>query len=104
MRRRRGRPPAGPAGPEALLAAMLVGAPALPGARCRGRGHLFDPPGPGEHPDAVQARHHQAVQLCNGCPSLTRCADWLDTLPPRQRPRGVIAGRIATMSTPRTNT
>jgi hypothetical protein len=32
--------------------------------------------------------------LCQRCPSLDRCAEWLDSLPPRQRPPGVTAGRV----------
>ncbi|HPY26393.1 MAG TPA: hypothetical protein PLK19_18990 [Mycobacterium sp.] len=53
---------------------LAVGAPALPGARCRGRAHLFDEP-----------EQH--------CPALTACAAWLASLPARHRPAGVVAGR-----------
>jgi hypothetical protein len=77
----------------ALLAAVRA-APALPGARCRGRHHLFDEAAPGEDEDTVDQRHAQALQLCAACPALTRCADWFDSLPRSQRPTGVVAGRL----------
>ena len=73
---------------------LAVGAPALPGARCRGRAHLFDEPEPGEPAELVEQRHAQALGLCQHCPSVTACAAWFDALPPRQRPGGVIAGHI----------
>ncbi|WP_052960313.1 hypothetical protein [Mycobacterium sp. EPa45] len=76
--------------------------PNLPGAACRGRHHLFDPPGDGisgDHPDEV-ARRQTAVDICNGCPALTPCALWLASLPRRQRPAGVVAGRIIAEPTP----
>lgn len=75
---------------DTLLGA-LIGAPALPGARCRGRSHLFDPPDP--HEDASQ-RHLQALGLCEHCPALTACEEWFATLKPSKRPPGVVAGRI----------
>jgi len=68
--------------------------PALPGARCRGRHSLFDGSPPGENPEVRAARHGQALELCAGCPSLERCEDWHDSLPKRQRPVGVVAGRV----------
>jgi WhiB family redox-sensing transcriptional regulator len=75
------------------LLSSLIGAPHLPGARCRGRPHLFDPAGVNED---ASARHAQALGLCQHCPSLTRCAEWLDSLPPQKKPFGVIAGRLRT--------
>jgi WhiB family redox-sensing transcriptional regulator len=78
---------------DTLLAA-LVGAPALPGARCRGRHHLFDQAARGENPDTVNTRHAQALGLCARCPSLSRCKDWFNALPARERPFGVVAGRV----------
>ncbi|MDQ1305871.1 MAG: WhiB family transcriptional regulator, redox-sensing transcriptional regulator [Actinomycetota bacterium] len=71
-----------------------IGSPGLPGARCRGRGYLFDEAEPGEPEALVAQRHAQAVQLCRGCKSLPACAAWVDSLKPSQRPRGVVAGRI----------
>lgn len=78
---------------ERLLAAVGV-APALPGARCRGRHHLFDEQGPRESPDVAQQRHQQAVHLCQGCIALASCAQWVDALPTQRRPPGVVAGRM----------
>lgn len=78
------------------LIATLAGVPSLPGARCRGRHHLFDPAAFGENPDTVEQRHTQALGLCSHCPALNSCSDWLDSLPPRQRPHGVIAGQRRT--------
>ncbi|BDB45391.1 hypothetical protein [Mycobacterium kiyosense] len=73
---------------------VIAGAPSLPGARCRGRHHLFDAAARGEHPDVVTQRHTQAVGLCQHCPALAHCGDWLQSLPARKRPDGVIAGQI----------
>ena len=78
----------------ALLEKVLTGAPALPGARCRGRTHIFDGAAPDENPDTTAARHAQALGLCRHCPSLTRCEDWYLGLPKSKRPIGVIAGRL----------
>ena len=79
----------------ALLEKVLTGAPALPGARCRGRHHLFDAAASGEDPDTVSARHAQALRLClNSCPSLTRCESWFRDLKPSNRPTGVVAGQV----------
>jgi hypothetical protein len=76
------------------ILAAVGAAPALPGAKCRGRHHLFDPAVPGEDPDNVTARHAQALGLCSHCPALDKCRDWLDSLPPSRRPFGVIAGNV----------
>lgn len=76
------------------LVGALVGAPLLPGARCRGRHHLFDEAGPGEADEVVAARHAQALALCGGCPALQPCRAWFDRLKPRERPGGVIAGKL----------
>jgi hypothetical protein len=78
---------------ETLLAS-LAGAPAFPGARCRGKWRTFDPAAVREDPAVVEQRHAQALGLCQRCPSLTRCAEWLESLPPKRRPLGVIAGTI----------
>ncbi|SPM29944.1 hypothetical protein MTAB308_3442, partial [Mycobacterium terramassiliense] len=78
------------------LLSVIGGAPALPGARCRGRHHLFDDAGPGEDPEAVEQRHNQALGLCSRCPAADRCRAWFSTLPARQRPLGVVAGRVNT--------
>lgn len=77
------------------LIAALAGAPTLVGARCRGRGHLFDLAAQGEDPETVAQRHNQAIGLCNHCPALDRCREWIDGLPRGKRPEGVVAGRIS---------
>ncbi len=76
------------------LLGTLLGAPALPGARCRGRSHLFDPADTREPPEIVAQRHAQALELCSGCPSLEPCREWLDGLPKSKRPGGVVAGTV----------
>lgn len=78
---------------DALIAA-IAGAPTLVGARCRGRSHLFDGAARGEDPETVVERHTQAVGLCQLCPALERCQEWVDGLPRSRRPEGVVAGRI----------
>ena len=73
----------------------LLKVPLLPGARCRGRHHLFDEPASSELPEVVEQRQFQAVGLClRSCPSLDACREWVDGLPPSQRPPGVTAGLI----------
>lgn len=76
---------------SALLAAVGC-APALPGARCRGRHRLFDEQGKHEAPETAAQRHAQAVGLCTHCPALTACKQWFDSLPTSKRPAGVVAG------------
>jgi WhiB family redox-sensing transcriptional regulator len=78
---------------DSLLLAM-AGAPALVGARCRGKGHLFDGPTIGEPTEVMNARHAQALGLCTHCPALQRCREWYSTLTPRKRPEGVVAGLV----------
>lgn len=70
-------------------------APVLPGARCRGRHHLFDPAAPEADSDSVAARHTQALGLCEHCPSLNRCRTWFLGLPKSKRPEGVVAGQLS---------
>jgi hypothetical protein len=76
------------------LMAAIAGAPALHGARCRGKGHLFDGAEAGESPAVVEQRHAQALGLCSRCPSLTRCETWFLGLPKSKRPPGVVAGQV----------
>jgi WhiB family redox-sensing transcriptional regulator len=76
-----------------ILAAVLAGAPSLPGAKCRNRPHLFDEAAKGEPPEVVEQRHQQALGLCRICPALASCTEWFAALPARQRPSGVVAGR-----------
>lgn len=79
----------------AILAAVGA-APALPGARCRGKHHLFDEQGKHEAPETAAERHTQALGLCTHCTALASCGQWFDTLPRSKRPAGVVAGRLNT--------
>lgn len=72
------------------LLLSLAGAPSLPGARCRGKSHLFDG---ADGPDGERTR--QAAQLCRRCPALARCRTWADEQPNRKL-NGVIAARLYT--------
>ena len=80
--------------PTALMAELAIAAPRLDGARCRNLWAAFDPPESGEDPEEVRYRHQTALALCQRCPALTPCRDWLDALTPAQRPLGVVAGRV----------
>lgn len=88
---------------DAVLAALMskVKSPALPGARCRGHAALFDEAAPGEPPKVVASRQLMALELCDGCPARDPCSAWVDALPPKQRPAGVVAGRISGPTTPK---
>ena len=77
-----------------LLDALAAATPKLDGARCRNLWAAFDPPEAGEDPADVAYRHSAALALCQRCPALTPCRDWLDALTPAQRPLGVVAGRV----------
>lgn len=81
--------------PHDLFAALGL-APALPGARCRGKHHLFDAPSEldREPTDVTAARHAQAIELCRRCTALASCTTWFDSLPKSKRPHGVVAGQI----------
>lgn len=88
------------------LFAALLGAPALPGARCRGRPHMFDEQQPDEDAEAAAQRHAQALSLCRDCPALASCTTWFDDLPRSKRPAGVVAGqlhRVNAVGRPRKN-
>lgn len=76
------------------FAAALSIAPAFPGARCRGRSHLFDPPASREPAEVVAQRHTQAIGLCQQCPALDACKTWLNGLSTAKKPHGIVAGQI----------
>lgn len=76
-----------PEGAVRLLAAILAGIPALPGAACRDRWELFDASTSGHH-EAAEA----AVAICARCPVLTTCQAWAAHDYPQKRPAGVLAG------------
>ncbi|MEX3650909.1 hypothetical protein ABFW11_36025, partial [Mycolicibacterium porcinum] len=73
---------------------VLGSIPPLPGAACRGRPNVFDPPEGRVDPDDEQARRDRAVTICrNECPAFAGCAAWLANLEARDRPHGVVAGQ-----------
>ena len=78
----------------ASLLGAIRAAPVLPGARCRGRPHLFDPVDRGERAETVAERHRQALGLCQQCPALAQCRTWVESLPASRRPSGVVAGQV----------
>lgn len=81
---------------SAAVAALLaaVHGPQLHGAACAGLAPTFDAPGPSEDTEEVADRHRLALRVCASCPVLARCRDWLESLPPRERPAGVVAGAV----------
>lgn len=71
------------------IAGALVGVPLLEGARCKGRPERFD----------LDIRSDResidwATYTCGACPALRKCRRWVDRLDTRQRPSGVVAGRL----------
>lgn len=76
------------------LLAALAAAPDLKGAMCVGKWKLFDPACRGEGTEKAAERHAVALELCARCPALARCREYVDSLKPSQRPRGVVAGRV----------
>ncbi|ODR06423.1 hypothetical protein BHQ21_11580 [Mycobacterium sherrisii] len=81
---------------------LLEGIPALPGARCRGQVALYDrttgedrAAGRGTTEELVTARR-EALRLCETCPALHPCREYLQALPIAHRPRGVVAGQVIT--------
>lgn len=73
---------------------VITAAPDLPGAACRHMWAAFDPAEHGEDREDVEHRHQVALRLCRTCPALGSCRTWFDALPRRQRPLGVVAGRV----------
>jgi Transcription factor WhiB len=85
---------------DALLGA-LAGIPKLHGARCVGRGpELFDLRDPS---DADRAEvEERAVAIClTECEAYSQCRDWIQSLPARRRPTGVVAGVVRRPRAPR---
>ena len=79
----------------------LIGCVALPGALCRHKAQTFDEARPDEPAAVVEARHAQARGLCQRCPSLDACTGWVESLPARRRPTGIVAGRLYRTPRPR---
>lgn len=73
------------------LAGLLAGAPDLRDGLCQ-PGNSTLPPGSWDC-DASPAAAVAAIAECGRCPVLGRCRAWLDGLPRRDRPSGVVAGR-----------
>ncbi|ASL08453.1 hypothetical protein MYCODSM44623_01703 [Mycobacterium intracellulare subsp. chimaera] len=73
----------------ALLGAAAASVPRLPDAACRSETWMADVELRSSR-DTIDA----AVELCLSCPAMQRCAAWLDSLPPDQKPAGVVAGRL----------
>ncbi|OBK51907.1 hypothetical protein A5656_25265 [Mycobacterium gordonae] len=82
------------------MRALLESIPALPGARCKGRADLYERTN-GEHGmtgrltrEELEGARTTALRLCETCPALRPCREYLQGLPAAQRPRGVIAGQV----------
>jgi hypothetical protein len=76
------------------LAGVLSGVPRLNGSLCHGRAPEFDFEVDDEDELARAVRRTRAVLACRRCPALEPCREWLDGLPRRQQPSGVVAGRV----------
>lgn len=70
-----------------LLARILADVPRLPGrAACRDHLGVFD-----QAADGDQLAAEQAVTVCEACPVLAACGEWIATA--RRPPPGVTAGK-----------
>lgn len=72
-------------GIDELFADLAAGIPALPGALCRDQADEFD-----QYDD--QAIVDDCITICHRCPELDPCRAYIESLPARHRPHGVIAG------------
>lgn len=81
----------------------ILGCVALPGALCRHKAATFDEARTDEPTEVVEARHAQARGLCQRCPSLDACITWVESLPARRRPTGIVAGTLYRTPRPRDN-
>jgi hypothetical protein len=75
-----------PGGAVALLSRVLADMPRLDGAACAGHFGLFD------SDDCDDLAY--ALTICQECPALDACAQWLVSLPKSCRPEGVVAGIV----------
>lgn len=83
---------------------LLESIPDLHGARCKRRADLFERT-TGEDRAAgrttteeLDNARREALWLCETCPALHPCREYLQGLPAAQRPRGVVAGQVITSS------
>ena len=81
-----------PDGAAELLAAILTGAPSLPGAACRRRAGLFDDRHPGESAEQQRHRFEAAAAVCARCPAQPACRSAVSTS--RHSGVGVQGGRV----------
>jgi hypothetical protein len=75
--------------------------PRLEDARCKGRWDLFDPPADSD-PDDLAYANAAAAQECEQCPAMEACLRWIEGLPKRERPTGIVAGRVWVVERPAT--
>jgi hypothetical protein len=61
---------------------------------CRGHPDVFDPPEHGDDHTDTAERIAFAVKACRRCPALAACKAWFNSLPAKERPTGVVAGRV----------
>lgn len=86
------------------ISALLDGVPDLPGARCAGRWDLYERTVCEHRLDGQPARAElesaraAALRLCETCPALRPCRNYLQGLPIAHRPPGVIAGQVIATS------
>jgi hypothetical protein len=87
--------------PEVVSAlfGMISRAPNLAGAACADPAtrELFDEAAGVCSTEVVQ----EAAWACGRCPALATCRLWVEGLPPRQRPRGVVGGLVIASRTGR---
>jgi hypothetical protein len=71
----------------------LAASPNLPGAACRGQWQLFD----SHDADDVAA----AIKICHSCPALAACRQFVNALPPADRPHGCVVAGVVQRAKPR---
>jgi hypothetical protein len=76
-----------PAGPIALIAAIIRNMPKFEGAICAEDPRLWD--------GATEDDRREAIRVCvEDCGALHACTVWYRSLPQGARPSGVVAGRF----------
>ena len=76
------------------LADLAASIPRLPEAACKGRHELFDAPAEDMEPVIARRLESTALVICQTCPELEPCREWLDGLESHQQPYGVTAGMV----------